>query len=514
MDYITTIWLEIHLKLNSNAKIYCKCKNEQDFSAKPNTNICPVCTWQPWALPLLNQEVITKAIHFAKALNANLNQKSSFDRKNYFYPDLPMWFQITQYNNPIITHGKVPFFINNFEDEKNITIHEAHLECDTAKMIHEDGKSLLDFNRAWTPLLEIVSNPDFSSAEEVVEFAKEIQRLAKWNNLWDADLEKGQMRIDVNISIRKHENDPLWTRVELKNINTFSAIKRAIESETERQRNLISNGWTISQETRRRSDVDNTSYTMRSKEDAIDYCYFPEPDMSNLELSDNDLKEFNEVKIDRPYDYIRKCKEFWFNKEYINALLLDKSLFDFFFSMVEEGFDPKTVAKRMVWPMKRALDFVQWDQITLLKAVSEEAKRQWLDAEKLFAERTTFLKSCESLEWFLIKFRQIFSEFLKIEQEKKLLDNQLKIVFDSILQTWRSAADIIKEKWFDKPAMDSSQLEWIVKEVLAENPTIVEQFKSWKESVIWFFVGQIMKKTQWKADPQAVNAELLKQLKE
>jgi Asp-tRNA(Asn)/Glu-tRNA(Gln) amidotransferase B subunit len=233
-----------------------------------------------------------------------------------------------------------------------------------------------------------------------------------------------------------------------------------------------------------------------------------------LELSENDLKEFDEVQIDRPYDYIQKCKEFWFNKEYINALLLDKSLFDFFFWMVNEWFEPKTVAKWMVWPMKRALDFVQWDEVTLLKSVSDEAKKQWIEAEKLFTERTAFLKSCWNLEWFLNKFQPLFNEFLQVEKEKKLVDNQLKIVFDVMLQSWKPVKDVIKEKWFDAPAMNDSELASIVKEVLNTNPAIVEQFKWGKESVIWFFVWQVMKKTQGKANPQAVNAELMKQLKE
>ena len=513
MDYLITIWLEIHLKLNSNAKIFCKCKNEQNFSAKPNTHVCPVCTWQPWALPLLNQEVVTKAIHFAKALNSDLNKKSSFDRKNYFYPDLPMWFQITQFYHPIITNWKVSFYLNNFEDQKTATIHEAHLECDAAKMIHENWKSLVDFNRAWTPLLEIVTDPDFSSADEAVEFAKELQRLAKWNDLWDADLEKWQMRVDVNVSIRKNESDPYWTKVEIKNINSFSAIKRAIESETQRQWEVISSWGTIIQETRHWIDEENTTHSARSKEDAEDYRYFPEPDMPTLELSEADLKEFNEVQIDRPFDYVSKCKEFWFNKEYINALLLDKSLFDFFFWMVNKWFEPKTVAKWMVWPMKWALDFVQWDEVTLLKSVSEDAKKLWIDAEKLFAEETAFLKSCWDLNWFLDKFQPLFKEFLQVEKEKKLVDNQLKIVFDVILQSGKSVAEVIKDKWFDAPAMNNSELEWIVAEVLSANPAIVQQFKDGKESVIWFFVWQVMKRTQWKANPQAVNSELMKQLK-
>lgn len=234
-----TIGLEIHLKLNSKAKIFCQCKNEQNFDSEANQHICPVCTGQPGALPLLNKEVVEKTIIFGRALNARVNEVSSFDRKNYFYPDLPMGFQITQFYHPIITKGQLSYFINDYEEEKTVGISEAHLECDTAKMIHSEGKSLIDFDRAGTPLLEIVTDPDFTSAEEAVEYAREIQRIAKWNNLGDADLEKGQMRVDVNISIRKTLDDPLGTRVELKNINTFSAMKRAIEGEYQRQKELL-----------------------------------------------------------------------------------------------------------------------------------------------------------------------------------------------------------------------------------------------------------------------------------
>jgi aspartyl-tRNA(Asn)/glutamyl-tRNA(Gln) amidotransferase subunit B len=221
MDYLITIGLEIHLKLNSQTKIFCRCKNEQDFNTPSNTNICPVCTGQPGALPLLSKEVVDKAILFGHALNADIQPVSSFDRKNYFYPDLPMGFQITQFYHPIIQNGEVNYRINNYEEEKAVHIHEAHLECDTAKMIHENGKSLLDFNRAGTPLLEIVTDPDFTSAEEAVEYTKEIQRIARRNGLGDADLEKGQMRVDVNISIRKNASDPLNKKVEMKNINSF-----------------------------------------------------------------------------------------------------------------------------------------------------------------------------------------------------------------------------------------------------------------------------------------------------
>lgn len=283
-DYLTTIWLEIHLKLKTACKIFCRCKNEQDFDSPPNQNICPVCTWQPWALPILNQECVDKAVLFWQLINADIQQTSSFDRKNYFYPDLPMGFQITQFYHPIIKNWTVNYRIKWFEEEKKTDIHEAHLENDTAKMIHENNASLLDFDRAGTPLLEIVTEPTFQSAEEAVEFAKEIQRLARRNEISDADMEKGQMRIDVNLSIRPDFSSPLWTRTEMKNINTFNAMKRAIETEFLRQKKEIESWHQISQETRRWDDMKGESFVMRSKEDALDYRYFPEPDLPELLL--------------------------------------------------------------------------------------------------------------------------------------------------------------------------------------------------------------------------------------
>ena len=511
--YLLTIGLEIHLKLNSQNKIFCSCKNEQNFSIEANTHICPVCTWQPGALPRLSHEVVQKAIRFGNALRATVNDQSQFDRKNYFYPDLPMGFQITQFYHPIITNGEINFWSNNYEKEVKVWITEAHLECDTAKMIHEEGKSYLDFNRAGTPLLEIVTAPDFHTAEEVVEFAKELQRIAKWNNLGDADLEKGQMRIDVNISVRKNESDPLGTKVEMKNINTFSAIKRCIEHESQRQEEILENGWEIAQETRRWNDLEGNSFSMRSKEDADDYRYFPEPDMSILKLDPQEKAEIMQESLDRPFDYIHKCKEYGFNKEFINALLLDKQIFDFFFVMVQEGFEPKTVAKWMVGPMKRCLDYFQGDEIEVLKNISEEARKTWANAEELIEKKLKFVKTCEGLADFFEKVRTKFEAFLQKEKEKSLIDNQLKLIFGEMLESGDSLEKIIKAKGFDAPAIDSSELETLAQQVLDENPKIVEQFKGGKESVIGFFVGQLMKKTQWKANPQEANQIFMKLLK-
>lgn len=304
------------------------------YNLIPNTNICPVCTGQPGALPTLSEEVLEKALLLGKALNCKINEISTFDRKSYFYPDLPMGYQITQLYHPTNTEGKVNFFLDNYTTEKTIHIQDAHMECDTGKMIHNEGQAMLDFNRAGTPLVEIVTLPDFRSSEEVIEFLKELQRMVRFNDIADADLEKGQMRVDVNISLRKSEKDPFGTRVEVKNINSFGMIKRAIEHEQTRQEKIYESGETFTQQTRGRDDAKNESYLMRSKEDALDYRYFPEPDLPPLKIQDETKKRLNEQAIVIPHEIIKQFNNYGFNKEYINALISDKKILDYFISIL------------------------------------------------------------------------------------------------------------------------------------------------------------------------------------
>ncbi len=475
---LITIGLEIHLKLSSESKIFCRCKNDQSLeNNEPNSNICPVCTWQPGALPQLSAEVVEKALLLGKALKCEVNNPSRFDRKSYFYPDLPMGYQITQLYSPINVRGQLSFFLNNYEEEKQVSITDAHLECDTAKAFHQGGAMLLDFNRAGTPLIEIVTWPDFTSAEEAVEFAKEIQRIAKRNQLSDADMEKGQMRVDVNISIRKEKTDPLGTRVELKNINSFSAIKRAIDAEVARQLNCWATGEEIQQQTRRRDDVKGQSFAMRSKEDALDYRYFPEPDLPPLYLQENLLHKIAESELLIPFEEIKKMKsEFWFHKEFINALIGDLATFRFFKQLVAQGFDPKLLAK-------------------------------WI-AGQISAYMTAHFVAITELP---VDQDQLL-EFFTIAKEGKLIDNQLKLVMEEMLATGASASDIIKEKGFDAPAISEEELRAFCKEVIAENPAIVEQYQGGKTSTIGFFVGQVMKKTQGKANPKEITGILTLEL--
>ncbi|AHB41320.1 hypothetical protein P148_SR1C00001G0529 [candidate division SR1 bacterium RAAC1_SR1_1] len=472
--YKLTIGLEIHIKLKSENKLFCQCKNQQDFeNTKPNTNICPVCTGQPGALPTLSYEALQKGLLLGKALNCTINKESRFDRKSYFYPDLPMGYQITQLYKPTNTNGKMSFYIDNYRQERTVHILDAHIESDTAKMIHENKKALLDFNRAGTPLIEVVTGPDFTSSEEVIEFLKELQRIVRFNYISDADMEKGQMRIDVNISIRKDEDTKLGTRVELKNINSFSAIRRAIENEFNRQKDLYETDQTFSQQTRRRDDQNTCSHLMRSKEDALDYRYFPEPDLPPLILSDELLKNINTTSLEIPYIFIKQAKEeFGFNKEFINALIQDKETLDYFTSL---DIDPRIKAKRICGP------------------IAARCKEQYKTITQLPFSKESFI------------------QFLTSSQEGKLPENQLKVIIEEMLATGKSSEEIIEQKGFNAPTINNNDLENIVKEVLKDNQSIVEQYKAGKTTTLGFFVGQVMKKTGGKIDPKIVG-ELIQQL--
>ena len=466
MTRLLTIGLEIHIKLKSKTKIFCQCENQQNFETLlPNTHVCPVCTGQPGALPVLTQDVLRKSLLLGKALNCTINPVSTFDRKSYFYPDLPMGYQITQLYHPTNTNGTVSFFLNNFTEQKTVHILDAHMECDTAKMIHNGWEAMIDFNRAGTPLVEVVTNPDFTSTDEVVEFLKELQRIVRYNDIADADLEKGQMRVDVNISVRPSLDAPLGTRVELKNLNSFSAIRRAIENEEARQIAIYESQNTFSQQTRRRDDSKGESFLMRSKEDALDYRYFPEPDLPALVLDKDLLQNLANTALEIPYEIIKIFKEqYGFNKEFINGLIWDKTTLDYF--LARENIDPRTAAKWICGPIaaRRTENFTE---ISELAFTPEQ-----------------------------------FDIFLQIAAKGEILESQLKVIMDEMIATGKDAELIIKEKWFDAPAIDTDSINSIIDTILLENPSIVEQYKGGKTTTLWFFVGQVMKKTGGKINPQ------------
>lgn len=476
-DFETVIGLEIHVKLNSPNKLFCRCKNEQSFEdEESNTNICPVCVGQPGALLVLNEEPLRKAVLLWLALHCEVKNVSSFDRKSYFYPDLPMWYQITQLYHPTNMDGYVEFFVDNFQKEKKIRVERAHIESDAGKTIHAGGKAMLDFNRAATPLVEIVTYPDFRDDEEVVEFLKELQRLVRYNDIWYADLEKGQMRCDVNVSLRPVWTETLWTKVEIKNMSSFSAIRRAILHEVKRQGSILDEWWSIDQETRWWNDVSGSSYTMRSKEDALDYRYFPEPDLPVVKIEDSLIQEIKQGIVKSSFERVKSYKsDYWFHKEFINPLISDIKVWTYFERLVESKVDPKIAVK--------------WVVNILLRRINDE--NIGIDDIKF------------SFEDFLYVLQQL--------EKWDILENQAKDVFRLMWDEWKTPQSIIEEKWY-KP-QDSWELDQIVKKVLDENPDAFNDIKSWNMKAIGFLIWQVMKLSQWKANPKVVKELIQKEIK-
>jgi aspartyl-tRNA(Asn)/glutamyl-tRNA(Gln) amidotransferase subunit B len=295
-NYVKTIGLEIHVRIKSKTKMFCSCKNAVALASEPNINVCPVCMWFPGMLPALNKEVVRLGLIGGMAMNCEVNKVSRFDRKTYFYPDNPNSYQITQMYEPIVWKGFVKTIVNG--EERVFDIHHMHLENDAGKLMHAGWKTLCDFNRAWSPLMEIVTDPVFHEKEEVIEFLKELQKLMRAVWVSDADMEKGQLRCDVNISIAPEWSKEWGVRTETKNVNSFSAIGRVIDHEYARQLKIIKSGWVVEQETRWWDDDKGVSVSQRSKEDAMDYRYFPEPDLLPVELSDEFIEEARKHKMD------------------------------------------------------------------------------------------------------------------------------------------------------------------------------------------------------------------------
>ncbi len=501
MSYFLTIGLEIHLKVKSNTKLFCACTNSQDMEMLvPNSNICPVCTGQPGALPVLQYEPMMKSLLMGRALHCTFHDVSGFDRKSYFYPDLPMGYQITQFHSPTMTDGQLEFFGESFETSESIGIQQIQMETDTAKSIHTQGASLIDYNRAATPLIEIVTKPEFHSGEQVASFLKELQRIARYNDISDADMEKGQMRVDVNISISpviarpegsppggrdeaihsevdRHASlamtPPLGTRNEIKNMNSISAIMRAIDHEYARQVTVLESGGQIEQATRRWDDITGESFVMRSKEDALDYRYFPEPDLPPLTITREILDAVDAAPLLLPSVFIMRCRqEFGFNKEYINALINDKETLDYFLACLDDGCDPKETVKRIAGPMLAY------------------TKEHFLTLSELKFERGQFVV------------------FLRMIEEGKLISNQYKMIMEQMIATGKSAEELVKELWFDQAGSNDDEILTVVQKVLMDNPSIVEQYKWWKETTIGFFVGQVMKALAGKIDPNKAKSLL------
>ena len=473
MTWETVIGLEVHVQLSTKTKLFSGASTS--FGSEPNTQVDLIDLGLPGVLPVANKEAFYKAIRFGLATNAEINQVSMFDRKNYFYPDLPKGYQITQMEKPIV--GKGSIVINVDGSEKLINITRAHLEEDAGKSIHDlfDGETGIDLNRAGTPLLEIVSEPEISNAKEAVAYFKAIHQLVTFLDICDGNMSQGSMRCDVNVSVKKVDDAILGTRAEIKNINSFKFIERAIHFEVARQIKLLEKGESIVQETRLYDSVKNETRSMRSKEAANDYRYFPEPDLLPVVISDNKLEEIKSTLPELPKQKeIRFVNEHNLEESEAKILASSKAMANLFEDASEKTKDSSLIAKWLVGDVSALLNK---DNISI-----EESKLSSINFAKLI---------------------------------ERISDNTIsgKIAKSVLEEVWISGNDIdaiIEEKGLVQ-IQDESVLEDITKKIIDANPDQVNAYKGGKDRLFGFFVGQVMKETQGKANPQGVN-KILKKL--
>ncbi|SFV75651.1 Aspartyl-tRNA(Asn) amidotransferase subunit B @ Glutamyl-tRNA(Gln) amidotransferase subunit B [hydrothermal vent metagenome] len=466
------IGLEVHVQLNTKTKLFCSCPTS--FNHKQNVNTCPTCLALPGALPVLNKEVLEKAIKFGTAIHATINQESYFDRKSYFYPDSPSAYQITQFYKPVIQNGHLDIILENGE-KKTIGIAFAHIEADAGKNIHDGEISKVDLNRAGTPLLEIVTKPDMRSAEEAILYLKKLHSIVRYLGIGDANMQEGSFRVDVNVSIRPKGDDKLYTRVEIKNINSFRFIQKAIELEVERQIDAWEDGVyedEIFQETRLFDQNKQETRSMRGKEEAADYRYFPEPDLLKVVISDEMMQKASQIPELPDEKYERFISEYGMSEYNAGVLTASIEMAHFFETMMEEGISAKNA--------------ITWLTVELQGRLKGDTNivNSPVDAKKL---------------GFLVK---------RIE-DKTISGKAAKEVLDKLMEDGNLGVDEVIDALGLKQVTDMGAIEAMCDEVINANPEKVEQYKGGKEKLFGFFVGQVMKASKGSANPQAVN-EILK----
>ncbi|MEZ3503726.1 MAG: Asp-tRNA(Asn)/Glu-tRNA(Gln) amidotransferase subunit GatB [Lachnospiraceae bacterium] len=472
-QYETVIGLEVHVELATKTKIFCSCSTE--FGGAPNTHTCPVCTGMPGSLPVLNKQAVEYAAAVGLATNCKINQRCKFDRKNYFYPDNPQNYQISQLYQPICRDGYVE--IDTSAGPKKIGIHEIHMEEDAGKLIHDEWEdcSLVDFNRSGVPLIEIVSEPDMRNADEVIAYLDKLRLIIQYLGASDCKLQEGSMRADVNLSVRETGAEKFGTRTEMKNLNSFKAIARAIEGERERQIELLEMGRQVIQETRRWDDNKEASYTMRSKEDAQDYRYFPEPDLTPIIISDEWLAAIKARQPElRTQKLIRYKKDFDLPDYDAEIITSAKRMADIFEEATAVCGRPKKVSN---WLMVETM--------RLMKEYGMEADDLRFSPENL-------------------------AKLIQLTEAGTINSSVAKEVFEKIFLEDIDPLQYV-EKHGLKTVNDEGTLREAVEQVLADNPQSVEDYHNGKEKAIGFLVGQTMKAMKGKADPGMVN-QILKEL--
>ena len=466
----TIIGLEVHCQLNTKTKIFCSCATS--FGEKPNTNVCPTCLALPGALPVLNKEAVIKAISFGTAINATINEKSVFDRKNYFYPDLPKAYQISQFTVPIVENGEL--FINIDGNEKRIGITRAHLEEDAGKNSHEDGRSLVDLNRTGTPLLEIVSEPDMRSSDEAVAYLKKLHSILRFLNISDANMQEGSFRCDVNVSIRPKGDDKLYTRVEIKNLNSFKFIQKAIEYEVNRQISAWEDGKydeLVYQETRLFDTNKFVTKSMRSKEDSAEYRYFPDPDLLTVIIDDDMMKTGRKIPELPDEKKVRYVENLGIKPKDAEVIISTYENAKYFEDLINAGLEPKLC--------------VTW----------------------LSVELPARLKNGMTIENSPVDSKKMISLLGRIS-DGTISQKAAKDVLDFLMENDESVDSVI-EKLGLKQVSDDGAIIAIIDAVLNANADKVAEYKSGKDKLFGFFVGQVMKEGKGAFNPSKVN-ELLK----
>jgi aspartyl-tRNA(Asn)/glutamyl-tRNA(Gln) amidotransferase subunit B len=474
MAYEPVIGLEVHVQLKTKTKAFCGCANE--FGSKENSHICPVCLGLPGSLPVLNAQALISAIKVALALNGTVHPFVKFDRKNYFYPDLPKNFQISQFDRPLCEHGYLDIDVDS--QRRRIGIKRVHLEEDAGKLIHPEGASysLVDFNRAGTPLLEIVSEPEIYSPRDAYVYLTDLKLILQYLDISDCDMEKGSLRCDANISMRPAGDKVLGTKAELKNLNSFKAVKNALEFEIKRQAQSLEAGTKIIQETRLWDEKNQATLSMRSKEEAHDYRYFPEPDLPPFTFTEPEIDEIRKLLPELPHARCQRFKaSFGFTPKDAGVLIADKELADFFEECLKIYREPKKISN---WLAGSVLSYVD--------------SQHPLSALKLSPEGLT--------------------DLIVLVDQGTVSHLAAKSVLDEIIKTGKTAKDIIGEKNLAQVS-GAQELGGIIEEVIAAHKQSVDDYASGKENALMFLVGQVMKKSQGKANPKVARELLAQRLK-
>ena len=474
MEYETVIGLEVHCQLKTNTKVWCSCDADYD-NKEPNTAVCPICTGQPGALPKLNEKVLDYAIKAALALECEINRESYFDRKNYFYPDSPKNYQITQFFKPYAENGVLKIMTNSGK-EASVGIERIQIEEDTAKSIHTASETLLNYNRASVPLIEIISKPEIKNAEEAYAYLNTLKDRLKYTKVSDVSMELGSLRCDANVSVRKKGETKLGTRTETKNLNSFKAVVKAIEYETNRQIEVLENGGRVVQETRLWDEENAVTKPMRSKEEAMDYRYFPEPDLPAIIITESRLSN---VKDEMPEFADEKAKrfinEYKLNEMEAATLSSEQELAEYYEQVVKVSDNARLAAN--------------WVLTEILRVLKEKNI---------------------SIEEFSVEPENI-GKLIKLIKANTISSKIAKDVFEILLSENKDPEIIVKEKGLVQ-ITDNSEIEKIVEQVLAENPQSVEDYKAGKSNALKYLVGQSMRLSKGKANPQMINEMILARL--